>query len=412
MQEAKTFYDIHLHAMDLSHPNILAFVKRVNGIGLKLVMGGIFLPFLKRKKENILNLLSVMENNIEDYFILMEYYLKNKSRIVKNDNSFSIDGVIYNRIVLTPLLMDFGYKNIKTESFYDIPPQKSIVEQTYDVLKAIKKYCSCYLEKGVNGKVETKKRTEKNDLLFEIYPFLGINTQNYEKEKLVTMMEKYFGKYEGKRNDLFENMGKFDGGIDLTGSNVFAGIKLYPPLGFDPWPKRNRKEMDKVLWLYGFCEEKNIPLTAHCSGEGFIVDNKTNRRTTPKKWAAVLQRYPNLKLNLAHLGYRKNDFFFFQNKKWLNEVLKLIKEYENVYTDFSCAAFDDNYYGWLSKLISENKVYSDKMLFGSDYMINLLSSKSYNYYLNTFFKTQKIEKPVKEKICTINPERFLFEDNK
>lgn len=67
MQEAKTFYDIHLHAMDLSHPNILAFVKRVNGIGLKLVMGGIFLPFLKRKKENILNLLSVMENNIEDY---------------------------------------------------------------------------------------------------------------------------------------------------------------------------------------------------------------------------------------------------------------------------------------------------------------------------------------------------------
>lgn len=93
MAENKTFYDIHLHAMDLSHPNILAFIKRINGIGLKLILGGLFLPLLKKQKENILNLLTVMENNIEDYFLLMEYYLKNKAAIVQEDNRFEIDGM-------------------------------------------------------------------------------------------------------------------------------------------------------------------------------------------------------------------------------------------------------------------------------------------------------------------------------
>jgi hypothetical protein len=37
---------------------------------------------------------------------------------------------------------------------------------------------------------------------------------------------------------------------------IFAGIKLYPPLGYDPWPAKN-EEREKVKLLYHKCLEKN-----------------------------------------------------------------------------------------------------------------------------------------------------------
>lgn len=405
MSNIKSFFDIHLHAMDLSHPNLLAFIRRLNGVGFKLILGGILEPLLRKKRENILNLLTVMENSIEDYFILLEYYLKNKEQIVDKDNTFIIDDEKYNRIVITPLLMDFGYKNIKENTFYNIPPKKPIVEQTVDVLNAIKKYTEYYM--GINNSVpEISKRNVDNTPLFEIYPFLGINTHNYTSAKLMTMLNKYFGNYSRSRNALYQNMGRFDGNIENVGSNFFAGIKLYPPLGFDPWP--DDSEIEKVKMLYQVCEEKRIPLTVHCSDGGFSVDDKAAKRTNPEKWEKVLSIYPNLILNLAHLGMQSNRFFFFQKNGWRNKVINLIKNNNYVYTDFSCAAHENGFYKSLSKILNTNKECIEKIMFGSDYMINLIWSKSYNSYLNLFFKTSQISKTNKQMIGINNPEKFLF----
>ena len=48
------------------------------------------------------------------------------------------------------------------------------------------------------------------------------------------------------------------------------------------------------------------------------------------------------------------------------------------------------------------------ILFGSDYMMNLVQARSYNDYLETFIRTQQIEDELKVLLCNENAVRFLF----
>lgn len=118
---------------------------------------------------------------------------------------------------------------------YDLK-SKTIVNQTIDMFNGIHDY---------------KTRLRKNGKP-EIYPFLEITQRgdqydlNYIKTKI---FDKYFSDFEtvDRREKMINNMGAFDGNIDN-----FSGIKLYPPLGFDPWPdpKLDAKEHEKVLLIY------------------------------------------------------------------------------------------------------------------------------------------------------------------
>jgi hypothetical protein len=47
-------------------------------------------------------------------------------------------------------------------------------------------------------------------------------------------------------------------------------------------------------------------------------------------------------------------------------------------------------------------------LFGSDFVINLIWSHSYNEYLNNFVRTPLLDERQKELMAVINPEKFLF----
>jgi hypothetical protein len=412
-----TFYDIHCHAMNLSHPNLLAFIK---GIGWR-VAGMISIPGLNsliallcnKYLSRSLNLLSVMENDIANFFLIIEYYLK-AAGTVENDR-ITIGGNSYETILLTPLLIDFGYKNIKTDTFYRIPSQKPIVEQTIDVFNGIKKYREYELIKKGEDDFEIEKRNSRT--IFEIYPFMGINTRNYEEEKMVIMLDKYFGDYTGSRDELRKNMGRFDGNIDAMKSNFFSGIKFYPPIGFDPWPENDSSELSKLKRLYEYCCEKNIPLTAHCSDGGFVFDeNKSDMFTSPERWEMALQAYPQLKLDIAHFGKQdKKRFLFMPRSDWQKKIIELINNYPHVYTDFSCLAFDIEYYKSLRDLIEsqpqkQKEKLLQRILFGSDFMINLLWSDSYNDYLETFIKADStVLKPEQKHLfCSTNPERFLF----
>ncbi len=414
---SSTFYDVHCHAMNLSHPNLLAFIKgtgwRVFGLMAIPGISTLVTLFCQKYLNRGMNLLSVMENDIANFFLLIEYYLKTAGTM--ENGRITVGGKSYETILLTPLLMDFGYKNIKTNTFYRIPPQKPIIEQTIDVFNGIRKYCEYELIRKSEDDYEIEKRT--GHAIFEIYPFLGINTRNYKAEKIITMLEKYFGRYTGSRAELRENMGRFEGDIDAMKSNFFAGIKVYPPIGFDPWPEDDVPELAKVRTLYEYCCAKNIPLTAHCSDGGFILDEKNaGIFTPPERWEKALSSYPKLKLDLAHFGKQdKKRLFFIPRKDWQRKIIKLIDTYPHVYTDFSCCGFDTGYYRSLRDLIeSQPQKQRDKIvqriLFGSDFMINLLWSDSYNDYLETFIKADSaiLSNEQKELFCAINPERFLF----
>jgi predicted TIM-barrel fold metal-dependent hydrolase len=163
-----------------------------------------------------------------------------------------------------------------------------------------------------------------------------------------------------------------------------------------------------VRYLYQFCCDKNIPVTAHCSDGGFAIVAEANDFTNPAKWACVLKEYPLLKLNLAHMGMQSNKkMWLFSRTEWRDAVLKLVADYPNVYADFSCAAFGDEYYKSLSELINNTHL-QERILFGSDFMINLLWSPSYNKYIEDFCKTAHLADNEKNLFCSINPERFLF----
>lgn len=413
----RKFYDIHTHAMNLSHPYLLPFVQRLkidqllmlsSVLSILWILGRPITKLVIEKKLNrVKNLLSVMENDIGSFFILIEQYLKDDESLWTKERGLHIGGNYYQKIVLTPLMMDFGYKGVRDPNiYYNKPAKKPIVEQVIDVFNGIRKY-----------------RNTSSDRIFEIYPFLGLNTRNYDMGRIEKMLEKYFGSYTGSQEALFNNMGEFDGDIEYIGSNFFAGIKVYPPLGFDPWPdkEKDREELDKVNYLYRYCCKKGIPITAHGSEGGFVVVPQKQQKiyTSISKWGSVLKAkdFSKLKLNLAHFPVGETFLKIFPKRERLQAVLNLISEYDNVYVDFSNRAVNDRYYDLLKRLIDESAdelkaKLKNRILFGSDFTINLLTIDSYNKYLDIFSRNTSLTTEEKNGFCCTNPERFLFSKTK
>jgi len=444
---SNTYYDIHFHAFNLSHPYLNAILNRFNiskstatslstilnpfvsfiaGITLFLasILTTIIFPLrswlkskLVKKVSRFNNLIAVMENDIGSFFLLMENCLREHGKL--NNKGLLVGEKRYAKIVLTPLMMDFGYKDIKNQNIhYNRPSAKPIKEQVIDVFNAIKKYRDFEYSDEFEEKFPSLKPEDNGDStirLFEIYPFLGINTKNYEKEDIEKMLDKYFCEYKGSRQDLHDNMGKFDGNIDSIKSNSFAGVKVYPPLDFDPWPESCQKELDKVELLYSYCEKNGIPITAHGSEGGFVVVSKGRLKeiTDIAKWDQVLGKYPKLKLNLAHFPINEKRFIFFDKTDRLEQIVNLISETRpNVYFDFSCRALDEKYYAKLKEYINNkpDRLQDElrkRILFGSDFPINLMSLDSYDEYLSVFSKSSSIH-DFREQFCSINPHKFLF----
>lgn len=538
--EKKYFFDAHCHLMNLSHPNLLAFINRalseitrrkkgrgfsithllktvflylvvsavlivsivcipvVSLIGKIPLIGGYIndavrylirwvmsIQFVKR----VFNLVTIMQNDLGDMLLAMEKDALQLKPVVKDLSEketpvTTVPGgdLEFDHIILTPLLMDFGYKGFKklAGTYYRIQ-SKPIVEQVADVFSGIKKY----IQNAHNS----------HNPLFEIYPFLGMNTQNYyladetyekvnqipdlsrlsdgirnksrfyketmqfvfsgemtdeekveirkifnskkdrdaidkiysdsqnmeKRNSIKKMFEKYFGEYtdvspEEKHESFKKNLGNFNGDVEKISSHYFIGVKVYPPLGFDPWPDNDPLELEKVKYLYAFCEKKRIPIVTHCSHGGFCVLKDSKRRlfTDPTRWGNVLEKYKDLILDFAHFG---GDADKDQTDGWMDKIIDLILKYENVYADISCICFKDEHYGRLNasfeKMRFKNEEQKNKLMqrimFGTDFMINLLWAESYKSYLENFFATPFFTGE-KEAFCSVNPSRFLFGD--
>jgi predicted TIM-barrel fold metal-dependent hydrolase len=414
------FYDIHFHAMNFSHPNLLAFAKRLNAHQLlaSLSLEKLFAKGNLKKLSYVTNLLTVMENDIGSLFMLVEYYLK-KEGIVKEDGAIAVGTDVFtcmdvfDHIILVPLLMDFSFTGFIQDTFYKAPPRKPIISQVKDVFSGIADYCTHELvARTVNEKTEFQTIDRQSPAAFEVYPFLGLNTKFYDMVHLQKMMDKYFGDYQGRYEDFRANLGKFTGNIEEMGSNFFSGIKLYPPIGFDPWPPE-ATERAKVEYLYDYCCAKGIPITVHCDDDGYEIHPLAALFTSPERWMPILsqERFRTLKLNFAHLGRQaKKKYLIFGTQEWMMRIVSIINEGRcpNIYTDFSYVAMDDGKYKMISRMIEENPAMADRLLFGSDFMINLLDIESYNAYLSLFSQTAFFDTPQKRALCNTNPERFLW----
>jgi predicted TIM-barrel fold metal-dependent hydrolase len=99
----------------------------------------------------------------------------------------------------------------------------------------------------------------------------------------------------------------------------FIGVKLYPPMGFQPannaalgqafpahvlaqlGPGTGRILDEKMNALFAWCNENNVPVMAHsansnAAGAGYGL------RANPLHWEPVLKEFPKLRVNFAHFG--------------------------------------------------------------------------------------------------------------
>jgi predicted TIM-barrel fold metal-dependent hydrolase len=189
-----------------------------------------------------------------------------------------------------------------------------------------------------------------------------------------------------------------------TKPGIWAGAKMYPPLGHKPLDELCEYLPD----FYHRCEKDKIPILTHCSPGGmttheaghymaFDIENgelcrkrqiarqkqreKITRLTGkpasnalgytkewgeatdkfrrfpfdyffknyvhPEAWRPVLENFPDLHLCLAHFGgdeWRRGPISEWTNSapsEWIKSIIDLTKKYKNVYTDISCFNLED-----------------------------------------------------------------------
>jgi predicted TIM-barrel fold metal-dependent hydrolase len=219
---------------------------------------------------------------------------------------------------------------------------------------------------------------------------------------------------------------------------TFSGIKVYPPNGFSP--------ADPVLFsgedsVFGFCCKNRIPVISHCSYGGFATPSMnvnikglilppgetkpvphsgpyTFRKTIgdgytemvrerarllnhPRIWQEVLDKHTGLILVLAHFGESSDPD---SPDEWRNNILLLMQKYPELYTDISCISNENNLKK-IKTIFDENPAISDRILYGSDYFLDMFFNDSFNQYFKRI--TGIFGREAFHRISVVNPQMFM-----
>ncbi len=166
---------------------------------------------------------------------------------------------------------------------------------------------------------------------------------------------------------------------DAVREKGFIGVKVYNTLGYRPLgnaavdDKRRRifnrdgrkrylgftgEQFDRVLLeLYEFCQEEQVPITAHTVSNGIeAYPGASFDFADPKYWRPVLDRFPRLHLNLAHFGWSEPEGYISKRHRrssrrmpepagrandengkgagnWVGEICAMMEKYEYLYAD-------------------------------------------------------------------------------
>jgi hypothetical protein len=418
--EESVFFDVHCHALTLSHPNFLSFVETLRTRRSEVIYSQIRSPdFLARalfrnRGEGLRNMLAVMENSPGSIFELMEddlvgvFAKEGDPPPLVREGALGMAGRRFASVALCPLIMDFDDRGQSSaDAYYHRPHASSIDAQIRDVLIGVRHY-----------------RCARPNGMLRIFPFLGVNTRNHSSESLCLFLAHHLGEWRpgwARARTVFDAMDGYSSNENsvaggLGGGCLFAGVKLYPPLGFDPWPEEE-EEREKVEILFGFCERRGIPIVTHCDDHGYRIVSVGDALafTAPSRYRAVLERYPRLRIDFAHFGRQYTTGLRRRTlTAWFEEIVDLIVACPNVYTDLAFNGVEPEYYERLVAALAalpaatREKVES-RILFGSDFVVNLMKVRSYADYYR-IFDASPLEPELRARLCSENPARFLFEE--
>ncbi|MBM3162973.1 MAG: hypothetical protein FJZ79_06600 [Chlorobi bacterium] len=151
-------------------------------------------------------------------------------------------------------------------------------------------------------------------------------------------------------------------GPEMLQNGDAIGIKLYPPIGFNPDPSKERDPEVRMRYLefYRWCIAHQVPLTVHCQYSSYSMHNGDRIRyyTHPVNWQKLLRRpgFGSLRLNLAHAGGWEDLVAWqgtgknlaaenatgrpgYASGTWVPVVISLLKTYPNAYADLSAFNF-------------------------------------------------------------------------
>ncbi|MEZ0579260.1 amidohydrolase family protein [Nocardioides sp. MH1] len=154
----------------------------------------------------------------------------------------------------------------------------------------------------------------------------------------------------------------------------FAGVKMYPPMGFSPLGN-DEPEIDGILDdLYSWCETEDVPITVHCNKTQGASNASNDERSDPAVWATVLDKHPGLHLNLGHFGGVRRT----ANKPfWPTEIARLAR-FDHLYADLGCHTDllqppGPNAYAEMLRgvLTGAGAAMRDRLMYGSDWSMLL-----------------------------------------
>ena len=415
--------DVHCHIMTLARPNVGTFIDALTHRPLEYLKTQISAPkylltsLFSSGGSAIRNTIAVADNDASAIIGLMHADLAGTigpadPQPILYNGTFHVLGDTYDSMIVCPLLMDFSRPaQIQPNIYYNKPTQKHVSFTILEILHAIRQYLKEHqslrplrlLQPPVQGRLIVR-------------PFLGIDPGWLNPDDVQVFLNRYFRTYNrslAKQVKASLALEHWDGSLNKIPPALFAGIKLYPPLGFEPWPD-NPVAREACTTLYNYCEKKGIPITTHCDDGGYrtIPLPEAEYYTNPQRWIPVLERFPELYLNFAHFGmhYQEKNI---PEKKWVESIVELICRYPHVYTDVSFNGCDFEYWNWLEKFVNSKtgttqELLRNRLMFGTDFLINLLKIDSYRSYIKGFLQSN-LDHGLKRAMLTQNALSFLFE---
>ena len=195
-----------------------------------------------------------------------------------------------------------------------------------------------------------------------VHPFVGFDPRQQVRAVLAKLIEKP---------------------LDYVKSAItkygFVGVKLYPPMGWRPignsaclgMTPRFATLCDDILReFYAWCEEENVPLTAHCNISNYAHSSYKDF-AGPDNWVAVLEQFPRLRVNLGHFGGTKEVA---DQSAWPWKIALATSRFEYLFADVGNHNVHDKkvataYINGLGKMYENSQTagIKERIMFGSDW---------------------------------------------
>jgi len=433
---SKTFVDCHCHLFNLMDVPLYETLSGQVNVGslLKLVAASSLGPAAGIIASSRAN--SLLKEN--------EYYVKFFERSIENNIKWLQETVKeaalrngYDTVLLIPLVMDFdcigcpseedceknGLPKCQRASRWDIINNRVIDTES------LQRNLNVYMQ--LERMQKAIKVVVGDDPKFKICPFIGFDLRRLtiEDNSGFEELKAIWNNYGYKNKD-------GNGSYDMLKSGQLLGIKLYPPIGFCPYPKSKvLRELYKNF--FAWCIEENIPITVHCQKGSYRArggKKALKARTKPFNWLKLLGepggKFSRLKINFAHFGGDEGleDLVDFGIDKdcWTYDIIKLLQRHPYTYADLSAYEFSNSgsrhnlrkVIKWAKegKFRKGAKPLLDKILWGSDLPLIISGEefRSVNGYscLYDNFKEVIDDDELVKRMTEALPFEFLFGKNK